>query len=430
MNIHQSLKQLFARISFPWRRTAQHTTADAFLQLDQDAFEGQRCLMKLHREHGPVFQSNREGRLTTYVLGHPRIRRLVALRKSGLPCETIDLRLLFPEGSIRAMDGPVHTDYKRKMAQAMQAVSLAEHEAPISIIIGTCLDEIGETAGTAVVLDSIATPLRAAASTVMIRILFGLDSQSERFAPIRDAYVRFSPGEPTRSIGPEQTAAFQDLRSLMGDEIRDLARGRNNSAPSSMLKQMLEVGNFDETLLGNLIYLHEASHYDSFSLWRWIIHYLAHNGDVVAQLRRTKGQEKRRLAGAIVLETLRLNQSEGLIRQVTESFEFEGTHIPSGTYLRACIWEGHKDPENFPDPFAFDPGRFLGEPLSQDVFAPFGLDQHHCIGAELEIFVSSLFVEELVRRFDIAVLNDMPSFSGRYHWQPHPQTSLQFTPVA
>jgi cytochrome P450 len=118
---------------------------------------------------------------------------------------------------------------------------------------------------------------------------------------------------------------------------------------------------------------------DLFSLWHWILKYVAENPAVVARIRLdARADENRYLvwSEAIVLETLRLNQSDALHRAAEADIELDGYLIPKGSVIRACLWEGHKDPQVFADPFTFEPARFLGQSYSIDQFAPFGFDKH------------------------------------------------------
>ena len=52
-----------------------------------------------------------------------------------------------------------------------------------------------------------------------------------------------------------------------------------------MLRQMVANDTLDETALGNLINLFESSHFDIYSLWHWLLWYLAREPAVVARLR-------------------------------------------------------------------------------------------------------------------------------------------------
>jgi cytochrome P450 len=157
------------------------------------------------------------------------------------------------------------------------------------------------------------------------------------------------------------------------------------------------------------------------TVFSWITKYLSDNPTTVATIRteeRAVPGKKVNLAMATVLETLRLNQSEALVRRVLENITFDGWGIPKGGFLRACIREGHRDPAVFPDPDRFDPQRFIGRKYKPDEYSPFGFDHHHCIAGDLFVQLSSILVEELVHGFSWQVLADGPCQRGPFHWGP------------
>ena len=47
---------------------------------------------------------------------------------------------------------------------------------------------------------------------------------------------------------------------------------------------MVERNELDETALGNLIYMFEGSHFDLYSLWRWIVKHLVSNPDFIKKV--------------------------------------------------------------------------------------------------------------------------------------------------
>lgn len=412
------------------RTLARYRTPPGKLNpFDIKLFTEQRYLLSLAEKLGPVFKAARKAKWTTYVVGHKHIRRLLADNESGLPCATLDLTPLFPTGSVRGMDGSLHATYRRKLIHAVQAVDLKEHNKQITENIVNCLDDISRIATPDGTVADITPYLRNAASAIMFEILFGISRTSARFAPLRDAYRRFGPGQPASDIGPSQLASYQQIRGLLAAQIDDPKRDGEKPELPNLLRNAVDMNELDETLVGNIIYMHEPAHFDIFSLWRWIIHYLADSPHVLEQYRNADPSEKPEFAGAIVRETLRLDQSEVLLRKATKDIEFQGYHIPADTSVRLCLWEGHKDAANFPDPFRFDPTRFLNNPPGADQYSPFGMDRHRCIGADVVMSASTVFVEQLICRFDIAITDEKPAFRGAFHWEPHPQMKLAFTPV-
>jgi cytochrome P450 len=82
----------------------------------------------------------------------------------------------------------------------------------------------------------------------------------------------------------------------------------------------------------------------------------------------------------VVQETHRLHPIQPAApRFVEEDFEFGGHHIASGQIILISTTTAHFVPRFFPDPYTFDPSRFL-TPLPPNIFGPFLVGDHHCIG--------------------------------------------------
>ncbi len=198
-----------------------------------------------------------------------------------------------------------------------------------------------------------------------------------------------------------------------------------------MLQHLIDSGTDDETALGNLIYLFEPAHFDLYSLWHWILHSVARNrgyADQIAHALVAQSAAAHSLIRGLTLETMRLAQSEVLYRQATSNIAFEGMLFPKDEVVRVCLWEGHKDEQTFPRPFEFKPERFLNREYSLNQFAPFGLDKYRCIGAELTMSLTMLFIEELLRNFTCEIKGDGPPQLGDYHWEPNANFSFVLIP--
>ncbi|XP_035699757.1 cytochrome P450 2C15-like [Branchiostoma floridae] len=110
-------------------------------------------------------------------------------------------------------------------------------------------------------------------------------------------------------------------------------------------------------------------------------------------------------------------------RATTRDTRFHGYHIPEGATVAANLWSVHYDPEHFPNPGKFDPGRFLdaqGQYRRDDHVIPFGLGPRMCLGkqlAEMELF---LLITSLLQHFTFKLPEgaDRPStigFNGASH---------------
>jgi len=267
--------------------------------------------------------------------------------------------------------------------------------------------------------------LRRLTTEIMLRLIYGLTPESPAYATLEASYRRFGPEAPATKLGDEQLDAFAEIRRVFTERARDLANGASASAPPCFLGHLVRSGEVDATALGNLAYLFEPSHFDLYSLWHWMLKLLGGRADLHAAYRSSTGEEQRRYAEAIVLETLRMEQSELLYRRVTADVVFEGFLLPRDTLLRVLIWEGHKDAAVFPNPFTFEPERFLQGKPGLDTYAPFGLGRRHCLGAPLVLGLSTMFVQALLDDHDVVASDDGPPRKNPYHWEPNPALAIQ-----
>ena len=148
-------------------------------------------------------------------------------------------------------------------------------------------------------------------------------------------------------------------------------------------------------------------------LLHWIVKMLGDNPIWIARVRLDKGDLDRR----IVMETLRLAQSEYIARRVLRPFEIDGYRVPQGARLRICVNESHRDPAVFEAPETFDPDRFSGRRYTSAEYAPFGMLEHSCLGVQTTHVLAAAFLREYCE-YDWIVCNDAePEYDG-LHWTP------------
>ena len=399
---------------------------ERFLNTDQHTF------LKHARRFGSMFTTVWNDRWMTVLIGHARARRLLQANEDRLSSWTPNLRPLFSGGAMRGMQGETHRHYRRVFHQALQATPVEGHEAAIrGLITGGLAALASRSADGLVSRVEISEVLRGVSTSIFMRLLLGLDPASPRASALAAAYRRFGPEAPAYVIRAPEIAAFAEIRALVEphvDEIRRHPAGH----PPSLLRHMVSTGSLDPTVFGNLLYMLESSNHDVYSLWRWIWRHLGGAPAVVARLRAAApgSAELRVLAEAVVWETLRLEQSEVLLRQVTGDIAFDGCLLPSGSVLWVGIWEGHKDPGVFPEPFRFDPDRFVGREYPVEQYTPFGMDHRRCLGSDIVLGAGRFFVEALARDFEWTMVGDGPPARGPFHWEPSLRFAVRFSPRA
>lgn len=366
--------------------------------------------------YGPVFKGLMERRLVVCVLGHSLGRRLLKEHAASLRAVSIELESLFPYGFMRGMEGDVHRNYRKTLVRGIAQLPLETYTPRFEAIADQALQAHGGNPGKCVPLHAWDTVLEQIASSALITLFFGIGPGSVEHSRLLATYHQLGPNGVVWNLTPRQTQAYRTLSA----EVAALGAGGGG-----LLGHLLEHDDVDETLIGNLIYMVELGRYDLRGLLRWISRYAIDTPGWLERIavdcaRPGADVNGNSAAVAFVLETLRMDQSERLMREVKRDIVFGEWLIPKGSLVRVCMWEGHKDAHAFPRPFEFDPSRFCGPEQNHGQFSPFGLDHHRCPLSGPVIQIAAAFLRVLAGNFAVSGRGAEPATRGPYHWQPSP----------
>lgn len=108
-----------------------------------------------------------------------------------------------------------------------------------------------------------------------------------------------------------------------------------------------------------------------------------------------------------VMEALRLYPVVGLLpREAARDFEFCGRQIHRGDQLFVAVTAAHFDPKIYVKPEVFDIDRHApprSEHRRPGAFAPFGLGEHRCLGANMGELQAMIVVATLLHRLELAL---------------------------
>jgi cytochrome P450 len=117
-------------------------------------------------------------------------------------------------------------------------------------------------------------------------------------------------------------------------------------------------------------------------------------------------------AEMVFAETMRLYPPAWVIgRRALTPFEAGGYQLPAGSVALASQWVMHHDPRYFPDPYRFDPERWLPEAKAarpKFSYFPFGGGPRTCIGEPFAWMEGTLLLASLARRWRPALLPGHP----------------------
>lgn len=88
--------------------------------------------------------------------------------------------------------------------------------------------------------------------------------------------------------------------------------------------------------------------------------------------------------------------------------EILGRWVPGGTRASVHHWSTYRDPENFHEPDAFAPERWLGQDPnyaddSRESFQPFGYGSRSCVGQNMTLFEMRLILAKVLYKFDFSL---------------------------
>jgi sterol 14-demethylase len=134
----------------------------------------------------------------------------------------------------------------------------------------------------------------------------------------------------------------------------------------------------------------------------------AHGEEVSYQALRSMPQLE-----SAIKEALRLHPPLILVLRVAkQDLEIEGFRVAAGKLVGASLAVSNRMPEDFPDPDAFVPDRYL-EPRAEDrlnpwTWIPFGAGRHRCVGAPFAMMQLKAIFSVLLRgwEFELAQPSD------------------------
>jgi cytochrome P450 family 135 len=110
---------------------------------------------------------------------------------------------------------------------------------------------------------------------------------------------------------------------------------------------------------------------------------------------------------AVITETLRVRPVVPFTgRELREPTTFDGYDFEPGQIILASIWLTHTRPDLYPEPFAFQPERFLDGAPETYSWVPFGGGTRRCIGAAFAQLEMRVALQTILRECDLEPASD------------------------
>jgi cytochrome P450 len=421
-----------------WRARVDHGASRRWppgslgLRASLEAIDDRTFYRDQAARHGPVFKMSQFGRPVACVVGFERSHRILVDHADALAPAVLPYNRVLSQGVLRYMTGATHKEEAPVFRAAFATMELAGAEAALRASLRRELAALAadstRTAGGAYARPAFERWLVGAVS----RVFFGLEPDDPRVGAIArhlgelDIYRRGGATWRRRMVD-----GLAGLAAIIRDVEREGRGGSSRVAGDSALRAMVasDPGSLDRpSRIENFAMIARIATNDLTGLLDWTFRMLDGQSrwiDAVRAHGRTAGAARPLPpvdpATAIVMETLRLEQSEFLYRRTAKPIEVDGRTIPAGWLLRLCVQESHRDPAVFADPDRFDPSRFVDRAWTRYEYSPFGGHTHGCMGGQLSFFLGRLFVEEMALGYDWTVARDGPPERGtrhRDHWRP------------
>jgi len=249
-----------------------------------------------------------------------------------------------------------------------------------------------------------------------------------------DALAYVDPYLPGVESFERRDAAREALVALVQAIVdKRVARGTVRKEERDLLDVLISIDMTADYITGIFISMMFAGHHTSSGTASWALIELMRNPDVmrdiVAELddlyadRQGSGpvdvsfQALRSIPKleAALKETLRLHPPLIiLMRVVQEEIELAGHRIPPGTTVASSPRVSNRIAEDFPDPDAFDPGRYL-DPRQEDLqnrwtWIPFGAGKHRCVGNAFAMMQMKAIFSVILRDFEFEMAQPPESY--------------------
>jgi len=200
------------------------------------------------------------------------------------------------------------------------------------------------------------------------------------------------------------------------EEERDGLK-QNNGEPKNILQIMIADNFEDEKIRGNIAILITAGHGTTFVSILGILYNLAAHPEIQEKLRKEVGTIKMNnelfeneqvkeleYLGYFLKENLRCSgPTTGLlIRETSEDVVINDYLLPKNTLVYCNMRSSYSYEDIWGDPENFRPERFEKlTPEQRDIFVPFSVGPHGCIGMNLTLAEQKVFTIRLLQKYSI-----------------------------
>jgi cytochrome P450 len=241
--------------------------------------------------------------------------------------------------------------------------------------------------------------IRALTLTAILRLIFGHDPELERLhrlltgmLGVADTLLLQGPRLQKivgwRGAWRRFTIERHEVDTLLCGLVSRRRQSEDLGARGDLLDLLLEATDpagsplTEQQLRDNLMSMIVAGHETTTGELGWALLMLAHNPTVQERLSEELETGSEDYLVATVHETLRRKPVFvfTIPREVVTPVEIGDWEYRRPVQLVACTYLLHHNPELYPEPYAFQPERFLGGATQAKAWLPWGGGRKHCLG--------------------------------------------------
>jgi cytochrome P450 len=358
------------------------------------------------------------------------IKALYRERSHGLPPgRDIILKPILGAKSLLLQEGAEHLARRKLMLPPFHGERMRSYEAALDEIVAAEIDSWP--------LERefpIHSRMQAITLEAILRVVFGVSSgpRLERLRGMLSTVLQetASPraqivGLATQRLGGRGPWArfegqLREVDELLYAEIAE-HRARGGLEDRDDILSMLMQAEFedggtmsDEELRDQLMTLLLAGHETTATALAWTFDLLLRHREPLQRLRDSLEAGEDDYLRATITESLRLRPVIPLAgRRLATELVSDGLTLPAGTDVTPAIWLTHTRADLYPEPFAFQPERFLEDGPDTYGWIPFGGGIRRCIGASFAEFEMRIVLREVLTRCDLRKANPMAEKTGR-----------------
>lgn len=314
------------------------------------------------------------------------------------------------EYSVLSTDGPQHARSRAMMTPAFHGRSVARQVADIERLTRECIESwpLGRPF-------RLLGPMQDLAMSVIMRVVMGAgeDGAAEVRRALTDLASTESPvdmmvsGRLLESLLPHVrrrqrrlTDAMDVLQRHVETHRRDPELDRRHDVLAMMLRTPDADGGAMSTreVQDQLVTLLLAGHETTAAGMAWTLERLARTPEVLERARVAADEDDVGYLDAVVKESLRIRSVvPDLSRLAMRDVQVGPYLVTAGTMVVPCIDEVHESPDNFADPQAFRPERFVDGSVPAAAWLPFGGGVRRCLGATFALVEMRVMLQTVLR---------------------------------